>query len=163
MINEHSTTKKEKQKVHKEISKFKDSIDKASESFAACEKNCLKLSEKIARREAEFAKNNGTVESALKIWDMLGLRIQQISDGEHFEGGDKLVEGDFAIRISKVDPQDPNRVFIVKVNITGHQVKSRCICFVGEKSYSNFLFSKFLKQNPKILSASPTASISRIR
>ncbi|KAI1304146.1 hypothetical protein HDE_01976 [Halotydeus destructor] len=124
LINEHRQVSKSKRKTEKEISSVKEGIKKAEDSLETCSERTAYIETKINETELKLNKQRNAIESSLEVWNMLGIRFQLLGKAANEGDGDKwLADGDFALIFTKIDQQNPNKKFTVKVNLTENKLK----------------------------------------
>ena len=127
-MKEYRSLAKEKRRTAKELTSVKDGIEKANSSLSLCLEKTRELEERIEKKQTILTKERNTLESALEIWNMLGLRIDSIDNGKKDENGNasgdgKNVDGKYSLAFSKLDPQDLAKEYRVKVEVTNNKAR----------------------------------------
>ena len=139
MMARFQEIRKEKKKVQLQTSVIKDALQSAKESKAKANLQSDKLRSRIQKKKDKLDEVKAKREAGKDFWSLMGLQVipleaaslgKSSSDmlgGDHLdinmEGKPSVVEGNFAFEFSKLDPQNLNRKFTVKVNFATDSVK----------------------------------------
>jgi len=139
MIRGIEKIQKEKVKVMSEISKMKESLEKAKASSVRCQANNEKLQDRILKKKALNETEKAKMDSASEFWSWMGLKILPLdgaskvtsnNDLNGNEAGDQLdnrnpsfLEGNFSFEFSRLNPQDPSTKHVVKVSFENNSCK----------------------------------------
>lgn len=101
---------------------MRDGIDKIDEKYSFCVSQTEKLKEKLKRREDLLTKEREKTEWQMSVWNkVLGFDIELLDK----EPSGTDIDGNYALKFSKVDSRDSNRTVTVKVSIVSNKVKSK--------------------------------------
>jgi hypothetical protein len=131
ILKEFADIRSLRPKYERELKGVEEALSRARQTLDKCEKRTALLTDKVTKKRAKLSEAQTAVDSALEVWDMFGFRLdlQPSEPGtgtgkERERDADKSpIQGLLSLKFSKIDPKNPDKLFVVNISLENNRVK----------------------------------------